>query len=112
MVRRLIPTFTVCLVLASGCSGADEESVPGLESETTVDSVQPSVGADDDGDAAESLPGPDPEANGSDTGDGADDDADGGNGDNGLNPAAPSINDEELTQRLAELGGRLAVGDG
>ena len=86
--------------------------MPGLESETTVDSAEPSVGDEDDGGAAEGRPSPDAEPNGAETDDGAEDDADGGNGDDGLNPVAPSIPDEELTDRLAELGGRLAVGDG
>ncbi len=97
--------------MASGCSGAEEDSAPGLESDPTIDSTAPSVGAGEDGDgsdpdAGSADPEPDEQNDGDDNSGGQDDNS------GGPDPITPSISDEELTERLADLGGRLAIGDG
>ncbi|MGH1489106.1 MAG: hypothetical protein ACRBK7_06875 [Acidimicrobiales bacterium] len=112
MVRRIVPVV-LCLVIAAGCSTLDDafNAEPAeTESDSSQDSQRqsaPESEADDGADAdpeTEATPDRPGEAPGQST---------------PSTPApapapvpAPSISDDELTLRLSELGGRLAVGNG
>lgn len=88
----------------SACSSGDDDAGAGSESPDQSQADAESTEADRDPDAAEEAP--------SDS-DG-DADADGEPGDSPVDepPLEPTIAGEELTQRLADLPGRLAVGNG
>ncbi len=117
---RLVAVLAVCLVAASCASGGASDDT--LGSDTTQDSPDDTEteGADGTGPGDDTESGDDAETDGLESG-GPDSSTPGNpvsptpspgepDGDDAI--PEPSLSDEELDQRLADLGGRLAVGNG
>lgn len=101
-MRLLVATLS-CAVIASACSALPDELTGAAEDPRPADDAAPDGDDERDGSGgATATPGDDNTPG----------DEEGSGGAGGFGPANPSLTDRELTERLSELAGTLAVGNG
>lgn len=113
--RRLLASIFCCVVIASACSslqgessdaGADQDGAPNEQQAGEQDTGEAEADEQETDGSSDSVETPDQDGDDQDGQDQND------SGPSDLGPENPSITERELTERLSQLPGTLAVGNG